>query len=848
MQSDMRARFVGQAMLSLLLGASAGRGAADEAPAWVLPDVAAPGVERCTFESKAATTKVSYFVYKPPEYDADPQRRFPVLYWLHGSGGGTAGVRKLAEDFDGAIRAGKIPPMLIVMPNGLPESLWLDSTDGRIPMETIVIRELLPQVDASFRTMARREGRIVEGFSMGGYGAARFGFTYPELFANVSILSGGPLQREFTVSPRVGRRGREQVLQSVFGGDLAAFTAQSPWEIAGRNASNIAAQCRIRMAIGDRDEMLEIVRSFHRRLTDLKIPHAYLEVPGADHNPPRVFDGMGDERWAFYRSAFGALSPAAAGPSAAPRAGPVGPVVRIASGSVSGAESRGVLSFVGIPFAAPPVGDLRWRPPQPVTPWAGIRACTNFGPACPQPADMVYNIPFKPQSEDCLYANVWTPATNGTPRPVMVWIHGGGNTIGGANSPVYDGRHFAASGVVLVSIQYRLGPFGYLAHPALTAEAKALDGRAASGNYGLMDQLAALKWVQANVAAFGGDPRNVTIFGESAGAANVTHLMTSPLATGLFHRAIAESGYFGETTPMLASDRSPAIRSAHATGLEYGKAIGVPGDDAAALKALRALSAEKLLSVPFAVGSLRSAGGAAGGKRPFRLGPVVDGWVLPEEPGAVWAAGRMLKVPLMAGSLLDDGSIFSRGSPVKHLLGYRLAVRAIFGDDADRAREVFPAAGDDQVHGAVHRILTIMSFRAPARRLVRWMEAAGGDAWLYHFTRKPESGRSDREGVFHGLELGYAFKTLVVLGNATDRAVADDMHRRWINFAAHGDPNRPFGSCPVPEPAWPKYDRASDRHLEFGDRIVAGAGLDREACDLADRAAIRRRASPLDEP
>lgn len=518
------------------------------------------------------------------------------------------------------------------------------------------------------------------------------------------------------------------------------------------------------------------------------------------------------------------------------------PVVSIDSGCISGREVDGALVFQGIPFAAPPVGALRWRPPQPPAPWDGVRACTNFAPACPQPSDRVDGFKYTPQSEDCLYLNVWTPGIHGATRPVMVWIHGGGNTVGGADSPIYDGRHFAASGVVLVSIQYRLGPFGYLAHPALTAEAKALDGRAASGNYGLMDQIAALQWVQRNIAAFGGDTNRVTIFGESAGGANVTHLMASPLAKGLFHRAIAQSGYFGESTPDLACDRDPATKSAHATGLEFGQAMGVSGDDAAALQALRALPPEKLLSVPLAIGRMRTVPGDNGGeRRAFRFGPIVDGYVLPEEPSVVWAAGRMHKVPLIAGSLLDDGSAFSRAHPVQRLAGYRLALRMIFGEDADRARAAFPAATDGDIPATVHRLTTILSFRAPARRLVGWMDDAGGEAWLYHFSRNPRVGRSIRDGVFHGLEIGYVFKTLLILGGTTDRAIADDMHRRWVNFAATGDPNRGPDGVETPPPVWPKYTRATDRHLEFGDRVEVSAGLDRDACDLADRAATRWR-------
>jgi para-nitrobenzyl esterase len=451
---------------------------------------------------------------------------------------------------------------------------------------------------------------------------------------------------------------------------------------------------------------------------------------------------------------------------------------------------------------------------------------------------LTYGFSFRDQAEDCLYLNVWTAAKDPAERrPVMVWIHGGGNIIGGASAPFYDGRHFAAAGVVLVSIQYRLGAFGYLAHPALSAEAKSRDGREASGNYGLLDQIAALHWVQTNVGRFGGDKDRVTIFGESAGAANVTHLMASPLAQGLFHCAIAQSGYFGENTPQLSQGSGPRSMSAHQNGVEFAERLGVTGEDGAALTALRQLPAEKLLSVPVAIGTV--VGGGTGG-RAFRFGPVVDGYVLPRAPGEVWAAGRMHRVPLMAGSLLDDGSVFSRANPVQRLFGYRLVMRTIFGPDTARAMELFPAAGDDQVPAAMHRVITVTSFRAPARRLVRWMEAAGGDAWLYHFSRNPGQGRAVRDGVFHGLEIGYVFNTLTAWGDTTDKTLGQDMLRRWVNFARDGDPNGAPGGTTQTDPAWPKYRTAEDQHLEFGDHIRVQAGLDREPCDLADRAAARR--------
>ena len=339
-------------------------------------------------------------------------------------------------------------------------------------------------------------------------------------------------------------------------------------------------------------------------------------------------------------------------------------------------------AFRGIPFAAPPIGALRWRPPQPVTPWEDVREARQFAPACPQAPGIRYGAAFTEQSEDCLYLNVWTPATDGAgKRPVMVWIHGGGNMIGGAGSPVYDGSRFAAAGVVLVSIQYRLGPLGYLAHPALTREARERDGRAASGNYGLLDQIAALTWVRDNIEQFGGDHGRVTVFGESAGAADITHLMASPLATRPLPPGHRRVGYFGENVPRL-DEALGATRSGHQVGLDVAARLGVKGEGSDALQSLRALPVDRLLSVPMTIG-----GGGLGSSAAFRFGPIVDGYALPRDPGEVWAAGAMHKVPFIAGSNLDDGSVFTRGQPVKGLPGYRLTLGVVFGADSDRGAE-----------------------------------------------------------------------------------------------------------------------------------------------------------------
>jgi para-nitrobenzyl esterase len=522
-------------------------------------------------------------------------------------------------------------------------------------------------------------------------------------------------------------------------------------------------------------------------------------------------------------------------------------IVRLADGRIRGeqvsTDGTVVQVFRGIPYAAPPVEALRWRPPQPVAPWRDVRDARRFAPACPQAPGLGYGARFNEQSEDCLSLNVWTGATRaGGKRPVMVWIHGGGNIIGGAGAAVYDGRHLAAAGVVLVSIQYRLGPLGYLAHPALTAEAHDRDGRATSGNYGLLDQIAALTWVRDNIAAFGGDKTRVTVFGESAGAANITHLMASPLARGLFHRAIAESGYFGENVPRL-NDAAGTMRSGHQAGLDVARRLGIEGEGAGALRELRALPLDKVQSVPMTIGRL-----GPGAEGAFRFGPIVDGYVLPRDPGEVWAEGKMLRIPFIAGSNLDDGSVFTRSQPIKGLPGYRLTITALFGADAERAMEVFPADSAQAVPVAVQRVATMVAFRAPARRLVRSVESAGGRAWLYLFSRNPLGMLSTGIGVVHGLEVPYVFGTLGdtgavgVLAGETDRALSGEMLRRWVAFALAGDPN---GNGVAPEGTatsrWPAYRRADDRHIEFGDRVTVGQHLDQRACDLVDRVAARRR-------
>jgi enterochelin esterase-like enzyme len=290
-------------LLLTLLGSS--MVLAQQEHVWVLPEANAPGLQRVLFESKAAGQPVSCYVFTPEAYDTEKERRFPVLYWLHGSGGSSPGASaQVAQRYGEAMQAGKVPPMLMVFPNGLPMGMWCDWKDGSVKLETMFIEELIPHIDRSFRTQTQREGRIIEGFSMGGYGAARLGFKHPHLFAAVSLLGAGPLQPDFNEAPRAGPRGRDQVLGAVYGGDMAFYRSQSPWRIAEQNADRLRTGQVIRQIIGDRDETLRFNRDFHQHLDALKIPHAYRQIPDIPHNPNLLLNSLGDDNWGFYRMAL----------------------------------------------------------------------------------------------------------------------------------------------------------------------------------------------------------------------------------------------------------------------------------------------------------------------------------------------------------------------------------------------------------------------------------------------------------------------------------------------------------------------------------------------------------------
>jgi len=499
--------------------------------------------------------------------------------------------------------------------------------------------------------------------------------------------------------------------------------------------------------------------------------------------------------------------------------------LRIASGRIAGQVRGGVRVYKGIPFAAPPVGTLRWKPPQPVKPWTGVRNCTEFGSWCPQPKPILGH-ELGPMSEDCLYLNVWTPARSPDDRlAVMVWIHGGGCTTGSGAASISDGEALARQGVVVVTINYRLGPFGFLAHPLLSQESE----HGVSGNYGLLDQIAALKWVQQNIAAFGGDPDRVTIFGESAGALSVCRLMVSPLARGLFHRAIAESGGAHGRNRHLREKRN-GLEPMEKVGERIARALGC---DRAKdpLSALRAKSADEVLAAAHPSQGLFGKGN--------RFGPVVDGWALPEDADRVFDAGDQANVPFLTGANANEGSVFVNQLPIRGSVGYRLLVRKLAGDRAPEVLRLFPLT-DGDVQAALDKLVTVSFFLTESRYLVRAMERAGCPAYLYYFTRVPAISRNDRRGAFHGLEVPYvfaSFRNLLGFPLPTEQPLSDIMSAYWVQFAKTGDPNRPG------LPHWPSYDPKTDLCLELGDKVIVRTAPDKEACDLFDeiRAARQRQ-------
>lgn len=478
------------------------------------------------------------------------------------------------------------------------------------------------------------------------------------------------------------------------------------------------------------------------------------------------------------------------------------PTLTAAQGKIVGLTGSDVHSFKSIPYALPPVGQRRWQAPEPAGGWSGVRDATAFSPACaqpPYPENSFYASASQPTSEDCLYLNVWTPDAKGK-APVMVWIHGGGLTRGSGANPVYDGTNLAQKGVVVVTINYRLGVFGYLAHPELRKESP----NKSAGNYGTLDQVAALQWVQDNIAAFGGDANNVTIFGESAGSWSVNHMMATPLAKGLFHKAIGQSGAKFDPMPQL-NKAGYGMLSAQRRGRDFAKAAGAKN-----LRQLRALPAQHLIET-------FSAGNYQGLSQPN-----VDGWVFPDHIGRLFAEGKYNRAALIVGSNADEGTTLTPGfAPQRKADAIAMAQRQ-FGALFDQYQRVYAPEAD--FSEAFLSSFRDGAFTWPMRQWARELSSRGEPVWLYYFDYAPPGPLSEKYGAYHAAEIRYVFEnTDVTLGGASakrqDRTLADVLSDYWVSFAKTGKPAATKG------PQWPVYQAASGEYLHIKRKPVVASKL-----------------------
>ncbi len=512
--------------------------------------------------------------------------------------------------------------------------------------------------------------------------------------------------------------------------------------------------------------------------------------------------------------------------------------IKVEGGKISGAvvgTTPAIRVYKGIPFAAPPVGDLRWKAPEKIVPWEGVRACTEFSAGCVQPRSPIplpgLNAPTA--SEDCLYLNVWTPAKSEKDKlPVMVWIHGGGFTMGTAGVPMYDGEALARKGVILVTINYRLGPFGFMAHPALTKESK----HHSSGNYGLLDQIAGLEWVKKNIGQFGGDSKNVTIFGESAGGVSVSLLMVSPLAKGLFHRAIAESGA-ATLLPLRHLKESNAGReTCEDQGITIAKALGC---DTAAdpLAAMRAKSSEEVLN---AGPKTSLTAGSIFASSAFPFWAIVDGWVIPDDPDKLFKSGKQADVPFMVGTNADEGSMFTMMLPIRDTAGYETLMRTNFANRADEVMKIYPAADASQIKPALNDMLTNALFICPSRIMIGSMSNVKSKPYFYHFTKTHATGFGSNLGAHHAAEIPYVFGGLEAQKIVTeaDAELSRKMMSYWTNFARTGDPNG--DGLPV----WPAYDTKEEPYIELGEKVEAKNHLRKDRLDQLDQIIAERMSQP----
>jgi len=493
-----------------------------------------------------------------------------------------------------------------------------------------------------------------------------------------------------------------------------------------------------------------------------------------------------------------------AAPSASPAASAAA-MAQIRQGPVQGVLTAGVASFLGLPYAAPPVGERRWRAPAAAPSWTAVRDASRFGPDCVQePMQSPPGPGFVNRtSEDCLTLNVWKPAAApAATLPVMVWIHGGAFIMGAGSFPSFDGAALARQGVVLVTLNYRLGRFGVFAHPALARE----QGGRPVADFGLLDQIAALQWVRDNIAAFGGDAANVTIVGESAGASSVNFLMGSPLARGLFAKAISESGG--------TSSQLKTVAALQAEGQAWARAAGVADDDAAAL---RALPTARVWDGPVTTVAA----------------PVIDGNVVTASTDEAFHAGAVAAVPYLVGANSQEESL------LRWLPGLADVFLDALGERGPAALAFYTADGVDR-RTAVARLWGEGAMVEPARMRARQVAGRGGVAWLYRYAYVPDAAPAGTRGAGHEAEIEMVFKNpdprWPRSWSARDAAMADTISAYWVNFARSGNPNGPG------LPAWPQYWAAGDAAMEFSQAgAKAGAGFGKARLDLLDQVYAQQR-------
>jgi para-nitrobenzyl esterase len=472
-------------------------------------------------------------------------------------------------------------------------------------------------------------------------------------------------------------------------------------------------------------------------------------------------------------------------------------IVKTNQGLIEGFQENDIFKFYGVPYAMPPIGVLRWRAPRPVKPWKGVKKATAFGPMAYQISrlDELREEDKKLiQSEDCLYLNIWTPSISADEKlPVMVWIHGGGYLNGSASLFEYNGAELAKRGVVVVGIEYRLGPLGFMAHEKSDSE----DESDASGNYGMMDQIAALEWIKSNILGFGGNPSNVTIFGESAGAMSVGLLSGSPKALGLFHRAICESG------GMLYFPREITREQALRYTLEFQNACGVPD-----FEAMRSMTPEKIIKVALKVFANDEM------PRVARFTPIIDNMVIKDQDKTL---AERAKIPLIIGYNKDEATWFMQMMPPITRGNYREILQRNFGQRAMQMLDLFSINSDAEARTAFIAVYTCNLFTLHVHELATELTQRNGNVYVYRFDRVPPRNQANGFGVGHGEEIPYVLGHVDMEGyDDTDKIVSDMTMKYWAQFAKTGNPSIDG----LPE--WPKYVPGANKYLMIDEKISVG--------------------------